>query len=162
MRKRETQISTIIGMSAVCEGDFSSGGSIRIDGTVNGNVTVADTLIVGASGCIHGDIAAQKVVIGGEVYGNLNVPEKIELTSTARVIGDMTTGGLVIDEKAVFQGRCDMNQDASKKVRPNNRAVKAMKKTAKSAIAEALREVEAGSAEEGSESREDAASRAEG
>lgn len=151
MRKKETQISTIIGMSAVCNGDFASEGSVRIDGTVNGNVTVADTVIVGAAGCIHGDINAKMAVVGGEVYGNLNVPEKIELTSTARVIGDLTTSGLVIDEKAVFQGRCDMNQDVSKKVKLNNKAVKAMKKSAKSAIVEALKEVETGSSEESSE-----------
>ena len=149
MRKKETQISTIIGMGAVCNGDFTSDGSVRIDGTVNGNVTVMDTVIVGASGCIHGDINSRKVIIGGEVYGNLNVPEKVELTSTARVIGDLTTSALVIDEKAVFQGRCDMNQDVSKKVKLNNKAVKAMKKSAKSAIVEALREVGSGT-EEGS------------
>ncbi len=147
MKKKETPISTIIGMGAECNGDFVSGGVIRIDGTINGNVTGPETVILGASGCINGDINAQKVVIGGEVYGNLNVPEKVELTSTARVIGDITTSGLVIDEKAIFQGRCDMNQDASKKARPNNKAVKAMKKSAKSAIVEALKEVEEGSAE---------------
>ena len=145
MKKKETQITTIIGMGAECNGDFTAGGAIRIDGTVNGNVTVTDTVILGASGCINGDVNAQKVVIGGEVYGNLNVPEKVELTSTARVIGDITTGGLVIDEKAIFQGRCDMNQDASKRPRPNNRAVKAMKKTAKAAVVEALKEAEAAS-----------------
>lgn len=142
MRKKETQITTIIGMGAECNGDFSAEGAIRIDGTINGNVVVTDTVIVGAAGCINGDINAQKVIIGGEVYGNLNVPEKVELTSTARVIGDITTGGLVIDEKAVFQGRCDMNQDTSKKPRPNNKAVKAMKKTAKAAVVEALKEAE--------------------
>ena len=147
MKKRETQISTIIGMTAECNGDFAAEGAIRIDGTVNGNVTVTDTVIVGASGCINGDINAQKVVIGGEVYGNLNVPEKVELTATARVIGDITTSGLVIDEKAVFQGRCDMNQDASKKPRANSKAVKAMKKSAQSVITEALNDIEADSAE---------------
>ena len=154
MRKNETQISTIIGMNAECGGDFKAEVTIRIDGTVNGNVTVTDTVIVGASGCINGDINAKKVIIGGEVYGNLNVPEKVELTSTARVIGDITTGGLVIDEKAIFQGRCDMNQDAGKKSRPNNRAVKAMKKSAKSAIAEALKEVDEASSENSGENTE--------
>ena len=108
MRKNETQISTIIGMNAECDGDFKAEGSIRIDGTVNGGVTVTDTVIVGASGCINGDINSKKVIIGGEVYGNLNVPEKVELTSTARVIGDITTNGLVIDEQAIFQGSCTL------------------------------------------------------
>ena len=147
MRKKETQISTIIGMGAQSNGDFTAEGAVRIDGTINGDVTVTEMVIVGASGCINGSINTRKVVVGGEVYGNLNVPEKVELTSTARVIGDITTGGLVIEEKAVFQGRCDMNQDAAKKPKLNNKAVKAMKKSAKSAIVEALKEVEDSSEE---------------
>lgn len=145
MRKKEVQITTIIGMGAECNGDFTATGAIRIDGTVNGNVIVTEMVIVGASGVINGDINAQKVVIGGEIYGNLNVPEKVELTSTARVIGDITTNGLVIDEKAIFQGRCDMNQDVNKRSRPNNKTLKAVRKTAKVAVAEALREMEAAS-----------------
>ena len=147
IKKKELPITTIIGMGAECNGDFSATGAIRIDGTINGNVIVTDTVIVGASGVINGDINAQKVVIGGEVYGNLNVPEKVELTSTARVIGDITTNGLVIDEKAIFQGRCDMNQDVSKRPKQNNKTLKEMKKSAKIAVAEALREMEASSAD---------------
>ena len=151
MRKNETQISTIIGMNAECDGGFKAEGTIRVDGTVNGNVTVTDAVIVGASGCINGDINAKKVIIGGEVYGNLNVPEKVELTSTARVIGDITTNGLVIDEQAIFQGRCDMNQDASKRPKPNRRELKEMQKEAKSAVADALKNIESGSEEEGAQ-----------
>lgn len=155
MKKKELQISTIIGMSAECNGDFTADGAIRIDGTINGNVVVTDTVIVGASGCINGDIHAQKVIIGGEVYGNLDVPEKVELTSTARLIGDITTNGLVIDEKAIFQGSCNMNQDGGRRPKTNNRAIKEMKKSAKSAITEALRETEDSSENEGMGSYED-------
>lgn len=151
MRKNETQISTIIGMNAECNGDFKAEGAIRIDGTVNGGVTVTEMVIVGASGCINGDINAKKVIIGGEVYGNLNVPDKVELTSTARVIGDITTNGLVIDEQAIFQGRCDMNQDASKRPKPNRRELKEMQKEAKSAVSDALKSIESASPEEGTQ-----------
>lgn len=154
MKKKELQISTIIGMSAECNGDFTADGAIRIDGTVNGNVIVTDTVIVGASGCINGDIHAQKVVIGGEVYGNLDVPEKVELTSTARLIGDITTNGLVIDEKAIFQGSCNMNQDGGRRPKTSNKAIKEMKKSAKSAITEALMEAEDASDSEGAGSYE--------
>ncbi len=142
MKKKETQITTIIGIGAECNGDFKSDSSIRIDGTVNGNVIVENTVIVGASGVINGDINAQMVIIGGEVYGNLNVPEKVELTSTARVLGDITTNGLVIDEKAIFQGRCDMNQSAGKVSKPNNRAMKAGMKSARSTMADVHRETD--------------------
>ena len=143
MKRNETQITTIIGMHAECNGDFAAEGAIRVDGTINGNVNVTDTIIVGASGCINGEVNAQIVVVGGEVYGYLNVPEKVELTSTARVIGDITTNGLVIDENAIFQGNINMNQDGGKRAKPNGRTMKAVRKSAKLAVEEALREVEA-------------------
>lgn len=143
MIKKETQITTIIGMNAECNGSFSADGAVRIDGTINGDVVVTDTVILGGSGCINGDVNASKVVIGGEVFGNLNVPEKVELTSTARVIGDIMTNSLVIDENAVFQGNINMNQEAGKRSRPNSKTIKAVRKSAKLAVEEALREVEA-------------------
>lgn len=152
MKKQEVQITTIIGKGAECNGEFNAEGSVRVDGTINGNVAVSGTLIVGVAGCIVGDIDAKTIVVGGEVNGNLNAPEKIELTSTAKVIGDIVTATIVIDEKAIFQGNCNMNQDVSgKRPRPSSRLVKAGKKSAKAAIEEALKEVEESNAEENSE-----------
>lgn len=149
MKEKEVVITTIIGKGAECEGDFSAEGSVRIDGCINGNVTVTGTLIVGATGSINGDVSAATAIIGGEVTGNVNAPGKAELTTTARVIGDITTGTIIIDEKAIFQGKCDMNQDvSSKRPRPNGKALRNGRKLAKAAIAEALKEVEAENREE--------------
>lgn len=143
MKKQEVQITTIIGSGSECNGDFNAEGSIRVDGTIQGNVTVSGTLIVGVAGYINGDVSASVVIVGGEINGNVNAPDKTELTSTARMIGDIVTNTIVIDERAIFQGNCNMNQDVNgKRPRPNNRALKAGKKTAKAAIEEALREVE--------------------
>lgn len=152
MKRNELQITTIIGVGAECNGDFSASGVIRIDGTINGNVVVTDAVIVGATGCVNGNIEAKKVIIGGEIYGNLNVPDKVELTSTARLIGDITTNSLVIDEKAIFQGSCNMNQDGSKRPRPSGRTLKDEKKSAKLAVEEALKGIESSSEETGSDS----------
>ena len=142
-KKGEIRITAIIGNDAEFNGDFNSGGSVRVDGTINGDINVAETFILGATGVINGDVTAKAAIIGGEILGNINSPERTELTSTARVLGDITTNIIVIDEKAIFQGRCDMNQEVpGKRVRPSSKALRAGKKTAKAAIAEALREVE--------------------
>ncbi len=140
MKRKEMEITTIIGKDAVCDGDFTSEGSVRLDGCVNGNVSVKGTFIVGAAGSVNGNIDASMAVIGGEIMGNITTSVKVELTSTARVIGDITTSGIVIDEKAIFQGRCDMNQDASsKRPKPAGRALRAGQKDAQAAISEAMR-----------------------
>lgn len=143
-KEKQVQISTLIGKGSELAGDFSVEGSARIDGKVNGNVTVTGMLIVGSTGSVSGNVTAKAVVIGGEVLGDVNAPEKTELTATAKVLGDITTAVIVIDEKAIFQGKCDMNQVAPDK-KAKSRAVKAARagrKSAKAAIAEALKEVE--------------------
>lgn len=150
-KKNEISITTIIGRDAECNGDFSSGGSVRIDGTVNGDITVAETVILGATGVVNGDIVTKVAIIGGEIIGSINAPEKTELTSTARVLGDITTKTIVIDENAIFQGSCNMNQDVSgKRPKPNARAVKTSKKTAKAAIDDALRQMDGAGNDAGS------------
>lgn len=149
-KEKQEAISTIIGIGSEIQGDFAVKGSARIDGKVNGNVTVTGALIVGAAGSILGNLTAESVVIGGEVQGNIEAPEKAELTATARVLGDITTKVIVIDENAVFQGKCDMNQaepDRKAKAR-TARAVKAGRKSAKAAIEEALKEVQEEAARE--------------
>lgn len=144
MKKKEIAITTLIGKGAVCGGDFTAEGSVRIDGTINGSVKVTGSLIVGAAGAIYGDVEAAGAMIGGEIQGNVVAPEKVELTATAKVIGDIQTATIVIDEKAIFQGKCDMNQETgTKRPRPSARAVRAGKRSAKAAIAEALKEVAA-------------------
>lgn len=149
MRKKNSlkaKISTILGKGCVLNGDFNAEGSARIDGTVNGNVNVRGMLILGVGGKIIGDIDATGVIIGGHVIGNIDAPEKLEISAHAKVIGDIKTKILVIDEKAIFQGKCDMYQEETGKkaaaVKPGAKATRAGKKSAKAAIAEALKEVE--------------------
>ena len=143
MKKAEAKITTIIGKDAVLEGDFSASGSIRLDGCVEGNVKVTGICIVGAAGKIHGNLEAHSSIIGGEILGNVTMEERTELTGTARVIGDIRTNLIVIDEKAIFQGRCDMNQDETKIRKRPPRENRAAKKSAKDALKEALQEMEA-------------------
>ena len=143
MKKTDTKIATIIGKDSVVEGEFKVAGAARIDGTIEGNVKVTGNLVVGATGKINGDVEAVSAMVGGAVNGNLVIAEKTELTSTARIIGDIKTKVIVIDEKAVFQGRCDMHQeDAKIKKRPIKER-RAVKKSAKDALREALKEAEA-------------------
>ena len=146
MGKNDAQIkiSTLIGQNAVLLGDFTAEGSARIDGKITGDVVVTGDLIIGATGCVIGDVSAESAMIGGEIQGNVMAKEKTELMGTARVIGDISTKTIVIDENAVFQGKCDMNQEVPDKrsLRKQVKAVRATKKTAGVAIAQALREMQ--------------------
>ena len=143
-KNADTKMNTLIGAGAELNGDFTLDGSARIDGKIGGNVTVTGNLILGAGSVVTGDVQASTVLIGGEVTGSISAPEKAELTASAKVLGDIATKVIVIDEHAVFQGKIDMNQtvpDKKGKAR-TAKAVRAGRKSAKAAIAEALKEVE--------------------
>lgn len=144
-KDEQVKISTLIGEGAELGGNFSAKGSARVDGHIEGDVTVEGTLIVGATGRVSGNVSAEAVLIGGEVLGNVDAPKKAELTASAKVLGDIATAVIVIDEHAVFQGRVDMNQNVPEKKANavKKSAVRAGRKSAKAIMEEALREVEA-------------------
>lgn len=103
------QIGTIIGPGAVLEGPLTTKDSTRIDGTVKGNVTVSGALVIGQDAKITGTVSAVNVYVAGSVTGNVSAPQgKVEISDTGSVIGDITCKGIIIDENAVFQGKCDM------------------------------------------------------
>ena len=169
--RNKITIAAIIGRNVVCNGDFTSQESARIDGTVEGNVIIGGTLIVGECGVVNGNVKAKAAVIGGRVYGNVDAPERIELTTTATLIGDMKTAAVVVDDGAVFHGHCDMGranaqgeqaadvEDTQTRKTPADEPVqpdKKEKKSAKSAFFKALRELkEAGEAPASQESSQE-------
>lgn len=110
LEQSNMKVNTIIGTGAVFSGGITVKDTIRIDGEVDGDVKTDATLIVGSSGKIKGNVEAENVFTGGCIYGNVKAKNKVEASSTAQIYGDITTKVLVIDENAVFQGKCDMGQ----------------------------------------------------
>ncbi|MBR1670120.1 MAG: polymer-forming cytoskeletal protein [Butyrivibrio sp.] len=103
------QVGTILGPGSVLDGPLKTNDSTRIDGTVNGDVTVTGSLIVGQEGKITGAVSSLNAYIAGEITGNISSPQgKVEISDTGKVIGDVACKSIIIDENAVFQGQCDM------------------------------------------------------
>lgn len=104
------KVNTIIGQGAVFTGDITVKDTVRIDGEIKGNVKTDAILILGSSGRIEGDVEGDVIFAGGDIKGNITAKNKVEASSTAKILGDITTKLLVIDENAVFQGNCNMGQ----------------------------------------------------
>jgi cytoskeletal protein CcmA (bactofilin family) len=109
--KKETigKIETIISEGTEVKGDITSKETIRIDGVVDGHILQAEGTIIGKTGTLKGDVNAVSVVVGGEVLGNVVASNNLELLSTAKVHGDIKTQTLSIQEGAIFEGKCTMN-----------------------------------------------------
>lgn len=105
------KVNTIIGVGAVFTGNLDVKDTVRVDGEVKGNIKTEAIVILGGTAKIEGDIEADTIFTGGCVHGNLKAANKVEASSTARIYGDITAKILVVDENAIFQGKCDMGQE---------------------------------------------------
>jgi cytoskeletal protein CcmA (bactofilin family) len=79
-----------------------------LNGRFKGEISSEDTLIIGERGVIAADIRAGRVLVSGEVTGNLRAMERIELKRTARVYGDVEAPVVVLEEGVLFEGHCRM------------------------------------------------------
>ena len=101
-------VNTIIGEGTILKGDVKVEGSIQVDGEFEGTIDATDTLVIGESGKVDGDVTVANAAIGGRMYGNVFASGKIELQRGSQLLGDIKTRGLVIEDGVVFQGNCQM------------------------------------------------------
>lgn len=102
----------IIGPGTVVEGKIRSQGSVRIDGKVTGEITASESIAVGITGEIDGNISAKNATIGGKVRGSIIATEKIVFEGKAVIKGDIRASKLVIDEGCMFDGKVAMTEKA--------------------------------------------------
>ncbi len=104
--------NTVIGEGIRIEGAMISGaGTLRIDGTVIGDVAIDGNIIIGESGYIKGNVQVNNVLCAGRVDGNVLSISGVHLTVTGCLNGNITSNALVIDEGAMFSGNCQMVKD---------------------------------------------------
>jgi len=103
-----TEDITIISNGVKLEGKITSGGSIRVDGTIVGDVVTQGNVTVGEHGDVNGQINAGIITIGGKVVGSVNAKEKMVLESKANLKGDIFTKILVVEAGAKFDGKSNM------------------------------------------------------
>lgn len=92
-KKKITRIDTLIGQNTVVTGDMKFVGGLHIDGTVKGNV-MSDSdgrsmLSLSEHGTIEGEVKVPHLVINGVVIGDVHSSEHVELSSKARVAGNV-------------------------------------------------------------------------
>lgn len=106
---KEGRLSGFVGNGTVLTGETNFQAMLRVDGHLTGRVTSADgTLVVGSTGRVDANIMVAAAIIGGTVNGDIIATEKLELGRTARVVGNIQTPRLLIEDGAIFEGSCSM------------------------------------------------------
>jgi len=104
----------LLGKGTVITGDLFIETDLRIDGKLEGNLTVKGRLVLGPEGVIIGNVVAGQADISGEIKGDLRVLEILHLKQTCRIEGDMDCQKLLVDAGAVFNGTCRMGAKMKK------------------------------------------------
>jgi cytoskeletal protein CcmA (bactofilin family) len=112
--KETDKLETFLGMNSSFKGELNVKGTLRVDGTVEGQLD-ADYVILSESAEVKGEIKAKKIIIGGKMDGNVRAQELVEIKSKGKVLGDISTPKLAIIEGAEFDGKVAMKKVEMKK-----------------------------------------------
>ncbi|MBV9265188.1 MAG: polymer-forming cytoskeletal protein [Acidobacteriaceae bacterium] len=104
----------VIGKGMVIKGQIKSAEHMHISGEIDGSLNLAGfDLTVTSDARVHADVAAREVDVGGAIEGNVDATRKITVRKGGRLIGDLRTPGIVIEDGAYFKGNIEIvNRDS--------------------------------------------------
>jgi len=112
MKKDNLELSGFFDQGVNFSGELKFTNSLRIDGKFQGKIISSDELIVGEKGVVEAEIEVGRISISGTVKGTIKASERVELLPTSKVEANIITKNLIINEGAVFNGSCSMDEKA--------------------------------------------------
>jgi cytoskeletal protein CcmA (bactofilin family) len=107
---RGVDVATI-GKSVVVKGELSGSEDLYVDGEVEGSIALrGQSLTVGPNGRVRANIEARNVIVHGQVNGNLNATDRVDLRKSASLTGDISTARISIEDGAYFKGTIDIQK----------------------------------------------------
>lgn len=111
------ELNAFLGRGCEYEGKLTFEGTVRIDGRFTGEIFSNDVLIIGQGAEVHAEIDVAVVIVSGNVVGNITARNRVELHAPARLVGNLVTPVLTVDEGVFFEGNCRMDVAAYQKSR---------------------------------------------
>lgn len=109
-----------IGKAVKINGQIFSKEDLYIDGDVEGTVELHENrLTIGPNGRVQASVRAREVVVLGAIQGNVEASDRIDIRKEAKLVGDIKTARIVIEDGAYFKGSIDIvRQEAQKSGAP--------------------------------------------
>lgn len=105
---------TTIAVGTVLKGTVEVDGSLRVDGTIEGEVTCHKTMVLGPQGLIKGNVNSHSAILQGTLKGDIHIKDELVLKAGCDMQGDIYTGKLEVEPKARFNGTCNTVVEESK------------------------------------------------
>jgi cytoskeletal protein CcmA (bactofilin family) len=100
-----------IGKSVVIKGELNGSEDLTIEGHVEGTIQLREhVLTIGPNGRIKAQVFAKAVIVLGEVHGNIQASDKVDIRDNGSVEGDLIAPRIAIAEGAHFKGSVDMQR----------------------------------------------------
>ena len=104
------EVRVSLGPDAEVTGKLSFETATRIEGKLRGEIRATDLLVIGAEAVVHATVHVSKLVVLGEVRGQVQGASRVEICDGGRLFGDVETKCLVVQEGATFEGRSRMGE----------------------------------------------------
>lgn len=98
---------SLIAADLSIEGKIQGSGHVRIAGRFKGDVHVEGALTVEVGAKVHGGVRARKVVVAGELEGNIESAQRVELLQGGQIVGDVKAGTITVAAGARMRGQVD-------------------------------------------------------
>lgn len=105
---------SLIASDITIEGKIEGAGSVRIAGNFKGDVNVQGDLMIEAGAKLIGSVRADKVIIAGELEGNIEGATRVDLQQSGAITGDVKTGAFTVAAGARMRGQAVFGWDDGK------------------------------------------------
>jgi len=100
---------TIIGTLVMIKGQVFSGEDVYLNGQMEGTVEVPECrLTIGPEGRLQANVRAREIVVHGTIHGTVDAGEKIDIRQDAKLVCDIKSGRIIIEDGANLKGSVDM------------------------------------------------------
>lgn len=101
--------TAVLGKSVIVKGQIYSREDLTIDGEVEGTVELQEhRLTIGPNGKVRAGVKARELVVLGTIHGDVETTDKIDIRKDAKLVGDIKTARIVIEDGAYFKGNIDI------------------------------------------------------
>jgi cytoskeletal protein CcmA (bactofilin family) len=101
--------TAVLGKSVIVKGQIYSREDLTIDGEVEGTVELQEhRLTIGPNGKVRASVKARELVVLGTIHGDVETTDKIDIRKEAKLVGDIKTARIVIEDGAYFKGNIDI------------------------------------------------------
>lgn len=100
--------ASLIDRHSACDGNFRSQRDLRVEGELKGNVTCEGTLFIAEGATVAATVESEHITVAGDLSGEIRCRGRLQILPSGRVRAKVSTGSLVIQEGAIYEGQLEM------------------------------------------------------